>query len=82
MEERLHWNMLPRLFSDGLSPLPLPGRVRRGLPLGWGSGGLTPGKFFKPQIAVREFWRISDEKNLSLIHRFRGPPTIFEPKDN
>ena len=29
--------------------------VRRGLPLEWGSGGLTPGKFMKSHTAVGEF---------------------------
>ena len=49
-----------------------PRRVRRGLPLGWGSGGLTPGKFLKSQIAVGEFWRISDQINMCLFHRYCG----------
>ena len=37
-----HWTRHPR-------------RVRRGLPLKWGSGGLSPGKFLKSGMLVRAF---------------------------
>jgi hypothetical protein len=47
-----------------------PRRVRRGLPLGRGSGGFSPGKFLKIYIAVREFYSISE--NLKKENMFQG----------
>jgi hypothetical protein len=41
---------------------------------------LCPGKIFRSEIAVGDFYRIFGKKNVPFIHRFREQKTSFRPK--